>query len=133
MRTTAMELGHEQPETPTQVDNTTTFNYAHGTLQQKRSKSFDMRLHWLRDRTNREQFYVCWAKGDTNMADYYSKHHTAAHEKRIRHKHLCSLSINKHLQHATNHVFKLQQSANMKHTSQQPLSATRGVLLQRGL
>ena len=63
MRATAMELGHEQPATPVQVDNATTFNYVRGTLQQKCSKSFDVRLHWLRDRTNREQFYVCWEKG----------------------------------------------------------------------
>ena len=53
-RTTAMEVGHEQPATPTQVDNATTYNYVCGALQQKCSKSFDMKLHCLRDITNRK-------------------------------------------------------------------------------
>ena len=65
-----------------QVDNPTTYNYVHDTLQQTRFKSFDMKLHWLSDRTNRKQFHVQWAKGEENLADCYSKHHLAAHVKK---------------------------------------------------
>ena len=65
IRTTAIELGHEQLETPTQVDNATTFNYVHDTLQHKSSKSFDMKLHWLRDRTNRNSFTCAGRKEKT--------------------------------------------------------------------
>ena len=133
IRTTAMELGHEQPATPMQVYSTTTFNDVHDTLQQKRSKSFDVKLHWLRDRTNRKHLYVHWAKGKDNMTDYHSKHHSAAHEKRIRHKCLCSLIIGKCSQSTTNHQIEQQPSANMTNTSQQPLSVTMGASLERGL
>jgi len=93
LRTTAEELGHPQPPTPIQVDNSTTYNFIMDTIQQKRSKSFDMKLHWLRDRQNQNQFHIYWAKGDTNKADYFSKHHTAAHHQRVRHQYLCSMIV----------------------------------------
>ena len=133
IRTTAMELGHEQPATPTQVKNTTTCNYVYDTLQQKQSKSFDMKLHWLRDRTNRNQFHVYWAKGTDNLDYYYSKHHSAAHEKRIRHVCICSLIIGKLSNVTTHHNTNQSNTATTMNHSQQPLSATMGVLLRRGL
>ena len=42
-------LGHPQPPTPLQTDNTTASDFANQTLRLKRSKSWDMRFHWLRD------------------------------------------------------------------------------------
>ena len=56
LRIAAKEMGHPQPATPMRIDNTTANNYVHNNLQQKKSKAFDMRLHWLRDRVNRRQF-----------------------------------------------------------------------------
>ena len=83
-------MGHPQPATPIQVDNTTTHNYVHNNMQQKRSKAFDMRLHWLRDRINQQQFEIYWMEGQYNYADYYSKHHNAAHHQKMRSKYLVS-------------------------------------------
>jgi hypothetical protein len=44
----------------------------------------DMRFHWLRDREAQRQFRFFWRPGPTNRADYWTKHHCAAHhiEKR---------------------------------------------------
>ena len=56
IRTTAKELVHPQTATPTRFDSTTTYDYIYDDLQQKKSKKFGMRLHWLRDRINNEQF-----------------------------------------------------------------------------
>ena len=62
VRKMAKELGHSQPATPTRVDNATTNNCARNNLQQKKSKSFDMRLHWLRDQMNNIQFETHWMR-----------------------------------------------------------------------
>ena len=45
-------------------------------MQSKRSKSWDIKIHWLRDRAEHyaEQFEVKWGKGAMNQADYFTKH-----------------------------------------------------------
>ena len=52
------ELGHNQPATPMQVDNTTAEGFANDTIKQKRSKAMDMRWRWLQDRVRQGQFLV---------------------------------------------------------------------------
>eukprot|EP00804_Cyclotella_cryptica_P000423 CCRYP_020918-RA/>CCRYP_020918-RA protein AED:0.39 eAED:0.39 QI:0/0/0/1/0/0/2/0/98 len=46
------ELGHTQPPTPIQIDNSTALGVVTNTIQPKRTKAMDMRFHWLRCRTN---------------------------------------------------------------------------------
>ena len=94
LRIAAKEMGHPQAATPMQIDNTTIYNYMCDTMQQRKSKAFDMRLHWLRDRVNQKQFEIYWMKGSHNYADYYSKHHPAAHHQKMRPKYLASTIIN---------------------------------------
>ena len=48
IRTTLEELGHPQPPTPVQVDNTTAHGFANETIKIKRTKAIDMRYHWTR-------------------------------------------------------------------------------------
>ena len=55
MRNTLEQLGHSQKRTSICVDNSTDLGLAQDTLKQKRSKSMDMRFHWLRDRDCQEQ------------------------------------------------------------------------------
>jgi hypothetical protein len=77
------EMGHPQPPTPIQIDNTT----ALGVVQMnvlKKLKAMDMRFHWLRDRANQGQFRTHWRAGSTNLADYVTKHHATIHHKSIR-------------------------------------------------
>ena len=57
------ELGHPQPTTPIQVDNTTAAVFANKTLKQKRSKAIDMRFYWIQDRCQQEQFHIFWQPG----------------------------------------------------------------------
>jgi hypothetical protein len=42
------EMGHKQPTTPIQVDNSTAEGIINKWVQPKRSKAMDMRFHWLR-------------------------------------------------------------------------------------
>jgi hypothetical protein len=43
-----------------------------------------MRFYLVEDRVEQGQFNVGWAPGDTNMGDYFTKHHSPAHHKRMR-------------------------------------------------
>eukprot|EP00956_Cyclotella_meneghiniana_P001077 scaffold1265_cov38-Cyclotella_meneghiniana.AAC.4 len=78
------ELGHKQPPTPIQTDNSMAEAVVNGKVQPKRTKAMDMRFHWLRDRENRNQFKIYWRPGKTNLADYWTKHHPAKHHAGIR-------------------------------------------------
>jgi hypothetical protein len=83
-RTTLSEMGHKQDATDLATDDTTTDGIINNTVQQKRSKGMDMRFYWVKDRVEQKQSNVGWAPGDTNLGDYFTKHHSPAHHKRMR-------------------------------------------------
>ena len=84
------EMGHKQPATPIQTDNSTAEGVINNKIEPKRTKAMDMRFHWLRDRETLKQFRIFWRAGIFNLADYFTKHHCAAHHKRIRPTYLTS-------------------------------------------
>ena len=84
LRTALEELGHPQPPTPLQTDNSTAAGIANDSIKQKRSKAIDMRFYWVRDRCRQGQFHVYWRRGANNKADYFTKHHSAKHHKDVR-------------------------------------------------
>ena len=90
LRIALEELGHPQPATPMATDNNTASGIATDTVKQKRSKAIDMRFYWIRDRVRQGQFQIYWSKGQTNRADYFSKHHPASHHQAIRSTYLYS-------------------------------------------
>ena len=81
LRETLHALGHVQPPTPIQTDNSCANGIMNETVKQKRSKAIDMRYYWLRDRVKQKQFRVHWEPGENNQADYFTKHHPPAHHK----------------------------------------------------
>jgi hypothetical protein len=84
------ELGHPQPATPMQTDNTTATGIVNDNIRQKRSKAIDMRFYWLRDRAKQGQFHIFWKPGKENRADYFTKHHSAEHHQEMRPQYLHS-------------------------------------------
>ena len=66
IRTMLCTLGHCQPTTPIKTDNSTAANFVTKNLKQKMSKSWDIRLNWLRDRQNQERFRVFLDKEENN-------------------------------------------------------------------
>jgi predicted transposase YdaD len=84
LRTTLEELGHPQPPTPLETDNTNATGYSNGTIKQRRTRAMDMRFYWVKDRVKQGQFHVYWGPGYRNLADYFTKHHSPAHHKRMR-------------------------------------------------
>jgi hypothetical protein len=43
------ELGHKQPPTPMEKDNTTATGYSKGTIKQKHTKAMEIRFYWIKD------------------------------------------------------------------------------------
>jgi hypothetical protein len=78
------ELGHKQPPTLLQTDNTMADAVINGKIQPKQTKAMDMRFHWLRDRECQQQFRIYWRPGKLNYADYWTKHHPESHHRNIR-------------------------------------------------
>ena len=88
LRQALQDMGHKQPPTPIQTDNDTANGIANQTVKQKHSKTIDMRYHWIQDRIKQGQFQVYWQPGSSNLADYFSKHHSPGHHKIMRPQYL---------------------------------------------
>ena len=78
------QIRHPQPPISITTDNSTAHHFVYDNIHQKRSKSWDMRFYWLRDRVNQKQFVIKWAPGKTNLADYFTKHHPIKHHQQVR-------------------------------------------------
>jgi hypothetical protein len=44
----------------------------------------DMFFEWLLDREQQGQFWIYWKSGRTNLADYFTKHHSQAHHCNVQ-------------------------------------------------
>jgi hypothetical protein len=84
LRNTLHEMGHHQPPTPVEVDNSTAVGFANKQIKQQKSKSMDMRYYWIQDRVSQKQFKVYWRPGHTNLADYFTKHFSPSYHRSTR-------------------------------------------------
>ncbi len=78
------KMGHLQPKTPIQMDDSTMEGVINSKIQPKHTKLMDMRFKWLKDREAKDQFCFYWRSGKTNLADYFTKHHPPAHHHNVR-------------------------------------------------
>ena len=62
-----------QPSTVIITDNVAAQSIANNTCKQRRSKSMDMRYHWIRDRVKLQDFKIVWRPGVESIADYLTK------------------------------------------------------------
>ena len=53
-------LAHLQPPTQINTDNATAHGFIYDNIHLKRSKSWDMKYFWLRDRKHQKQFTFKW-------------------------------------------------------------------------
>ena len=100
-RTFLNKLGHTQPPTPIQTDNSTALGVVTNNILPRRLKAMDMRYWWLRDRDTREHFWYYWCPGPTNRGDYFTKHHCTAHHQEKRDEYLTPTFILKALHTST--------------------------------
>ncbi len=47
LQKTLKEMGHKQPPTPMQTDNSTALGIMNNNIQPQRTKAMDMQFHWL--------------------------------------------------------------------------------------
>ena len=83
-------LKHPQPAdgTPIVTDNATSKGIITKLIKPRKSKTWDMRHHWIEDRIKRKEIQLIWKPGKYNRADYFTKHHPPAHHKLMRPKYL---------------------------------------------
>ena len=74
-------LCHPQTHTRVIANYSTANSFVHSEMRVKRSKSWDMRYNWLRDRIAQVHFHVKWKEGIHNLADYFTKHHLPKHDQ----------------------------------------------------
>ena len=84
MQKTLEEIGHPQPRTPIQTDNSTVHALLTNKILPKALKAMDMQFHWLWCRDTQGQYRFYWRPGTQNLADYWTKHHPASHHKLFR-------------------------------------------------
>ena len=83
IRITLEEMGHPQPPTPVQVDKSTALGIVTGIIKKRKSKAMDMRLYFIRDRSNQDQLNISWKPGSTNKGVYFTKHFPPAHHTTV--------------------------------------------------
>jgi len=88
IRRTLASMGHPQKATPVKTDNDTANSFVHSTMRVKRSKTWDMRYHWLRGKLAKTILKIFWDRGKNNLADYFTKHHSPAHHRIQRYKYI---------------------------------------------
>jgi hypothetical protein len=88
LRNTLQDMGWPQVPTEITTDNITANGICDNSIKQQKSKAMDMRLFWVRDRCEQGQFRVQWKPSATNYGDYFSKHHTSAHHRKMRPQYL---------------------------------------------
>jgi hypothetical protein len=85
---TLTDLGYPQSQTEIFCDNLCAVGLANNTFNLKRTKTIDMRYHWIRDQVKLDVFKVTWKAGKLNLADFFTKAHPVKHHKLIRWKYV---------------------------------------------
>jgi hypothetical protein len=81
---TLEDLGFPQRATLIICDNQCAVGIANRSVKQKRSKSINMRYHWIRDQVDLEAITIQWEPGATNLADFFTKNHPTKHHATMR-------------------------------------------------
>ena len=90
-------MRYPQPTTTIITDNQCAAGIASKSIKQLRTKSIDMRFHWIRDRIVQHQFKVVWQHGIDNVADYFTKVHPTSHHRQRRHLYVQTVPIGRHI------------------------------------
>ena len=80
MRQNLIYMGWPHTPTPIQTDNYMEAGVVNDTIIAQKTKSTDLRLHWLRF-GEAQQFFKNWEPGSNNWSDYSTKHHPPIYDK----------------------------------------------------
>ena len=91
---TLADFGYPQTETEIFCDNLCAVGIANNSFNLKRTKTIDMRYHWIRDQVKLKVFRVTWKAGKLNLADFFTKAHPVKHHMAIRWKYVLEKHTN---------------------------------------
>ena len=77
-------IGHRQPATLVQTENSSAKGIVNRTAKQRRSKEIYMRYYWIQYQPEQGQLKKYWSKGATYRAYYFTKEHNTYHHQSIR-------------------------------------------------
>jgi hypothetical protein len=77
--TNLAELDHSQNATPIQTNNAMALKIANQKIKQRWLQAMDMWFYWIQDRVIQAQFHIYFGPSNDNLANYFTKHHTATH------------------------------------------------------
>ena len=81
-------MGQPQPPTPLKTDNKIAEAFVQQEMRHKKSKSWDMRLWWLKDKLVQKHFKIFWDAGSNNSAEYFTKHFAPKYHRILRQRYL---------------------------------------------
>ena len=84
LRLTLDEMGFNQGLTTIFVDNNTASEICNNTNKRKFLRSMNGQYFWLIDQVNLNIYRIVWEPGLENLADYFTKHFSAAHHRSVR-------------------------------------------------
>ena len=84
MRPNLIALDHKQPETPLKMENSATEGFLNSGMKPKRSKTWDMKWHWLIDKEFLDQIIVYWYRGTNNDNYCFKKLPTPIHHHQMQ-------------------------------------------------
>ena len=87
------QMGHSQPPTPLKTDNKIADAFVQQEMRHKKSKSWDMRLWWLKDRLIQQHFKIFWDTGTNNWADYFTKHFAPKYHRLLHKRYLLQTDV----------------------------------------
>jgi hypothetical protein len=96
-------FNHPQPKdgSPLITDNSTSHGIATRLIKPRRSKTWDMRNHWLEDRIAQKEIQFLWKPGKTNRGDYFTKHHSPSHHRMMRPRYLVNAVVDTFFRHVS--------------------------------
>ena len=82
------EMGWPQTFPPIQCDNSTAIRVSNETINSRKTKSINMKFHWLRFHKSQGLLRYFWAPGKSNLVDYSTKNYPDIYhmqERKIHH------------------------------------------------
>ena len=75
------------------TENSATEGFVSSGMKQKRSKTRDMKWHWLREKEVLKHLRVYWDIGMNNDSDYFTKHHPPIHHRKTQPRYIHTLNL----------------------------------------
>eukprot|EP00804_Cyclotella_cryptica_P009145 CCRYP_003212-RA/>CCRYP_003212-RA protein AED:0.14 eAED:-0.08 QI:0/-1/0/1/-1/0/1/0/127 len=106
-RTRSPRLGHPQPPTPIQIDNSTALGWSPTSSNPNAPKQWTCVFIGSVVVKIKNSFAPIGRAGTTNLADYVTKHHPAIHHQAVRHIYLSTPTKLLLLRHKAHNILKV--------------------------